>query len=191
MISAARFIVQSRYRDDWLAARQTGVTATAVALAATPAGFEQAVRERRGLSVRTETAEMQFGSEAERHIIQYAHDEFGLLDNDWLIAGVDRRHLGTPDALSVDHTRIGEAKTGSTIPNSVPRIHRDQDLWNMWVTGAYECVHLFNQRVPDGDWFRLGLWEPVVFVVERDDKRIAELVEVAERLMETDNEYPY
>lgn len=134
---------------------------------------------------------MRFGTDAENEIARYAHQEFGILPNDWLIAGENPLHMGTPDGLSLDHTLTGEIKTGGTIPKSVSRQYRDQDQWNLWVTGAEKCAHLFNLRVPDGNGgFRLGLWEPIVFWVERDDKRIAELCEVAERLMEvTEDDY--
>lgn len=185
MIPASRFIVQSRHYQEWLTARTRGVTATAVALAATPAGFEQAVRERLDPTPKIPNEFMLFGSESEHEIMRHAHQEFGILPNDFLIAGLNPEHLGTPDGLSPSHEEIAEAKTGGTIPKSVPRQHRDQCLWNLWVTDANRCLYLFNQRVPaEGGGFRLALWEPVTFWIERDDKRIAELVDVAARLME-------
>ena len=44
MISADRFVANKQYfHQGWLNARRSGVTATQVAKAATPAGFKQAV----------------------------------------------------------------------------------------------------------------------------------------------------
>lgn len=184
MIAADRFIIQSRYEQDWLAARRLGVTATAVAHAATPGGFKAEVEAWHqpswGGSEFTE-----FGNWAERYILEHAHRQYGILPNDWLIAGTNPVELGTPDGLSVDHREIAEAKTGGTIPLSVPRMHRDQCQWNMNVTGAERCLYLFQHRIrtPENT-FRFGLWEPITFWVDRDDQRIGQLKEVAEALME-------
>jgi hypothetical protein len=184
MIPASRFIVQSRDRDEWLEARSRGVTATAVAEAATPSGFASLVAswseppfEGNGYT--------DFGTWAEPYLMRYAHLEHGILPNDWLIAGDMEWHLGTPDGLSPDHVFIGEAKTGGTIPASVPRKHRDQCLWNLHITGAEACLYLFQPRaVADDGSFYLGLLEPITFWVYRDEKRISELVGVAYRVLE-------
>ena len=176
-------MVQSRWYEDWLAERQLGVTATAVAEAATPSGFESLVRswseppfQGNGFT--------DFGSWAERYVMQAARCE-GILPNDWLIRGEVPWHLGTPDGLSPDHTLIGEAKTGRVMPKSPPRKHRDQCQWNMWVTGAERCLYLFQQRAvaSDGSFYLVGL-EPAAWWIDRDEKRIRELVEVADRVME-------
>jgi len=185
MISADRFIIQSRYEDDWLAARRNGITATAVARAATPAGFRDEV-ESWAQPAFTGNEFTDFGNWAERHVLETAHRDYGILPSDWLIAAADNPlWLGTPDGLSPDHTMIAEAKTGGTIPKSVPRIHRDQCLWNMRVTDATRCLYLFQlrQRNDDGT-FRLALWEPITFWVDRDEQRIAELEQVASQLLE-------
>lgn len=184
MIPPDRFIVESRYREDWLEARALGITATAVAEAATPAGFTAHVDswseppfEGNGYT--------RFGSWAERYIMQHAHREYGILPNDWLIRGDVDWQYGTPDGLSPDHTLIAEAKTGGTVPLSVKRQHRDQCQWNMHITGAERCLYLFQQRaVADDGSYYLGLIEPITFWIDRDETRIRELIEVAQRLKE-------
>jgi hypothetical protein len=184
VIPADRFIVQSRYEDDWLAARSQGVTATAVAEAATPSGFQAHVASWSGPPF-TGNQFTEFGNWAERFVLETAHEEHGILPSDWLIAGEVGWHLGTPDGLSPDHRLIAEAKTGGKIPRSVSRQHRDQCLWNLHITGAERCLYLFQHRAvnPDGSFY-FGLFEPVTFWVDRDEARIRELVLVAERLME-------
>lgn len=195
MIPADRFIVQSRYRDDWLDAREGGVTATMVAQAATPSGFDALIRSWSEPPFEG-NAYTDFGSWAERYIIDHAHRVHGILPNDWLIAGDTGWHLGTPDGLSLDHTEIAEAKTGSTPPKSptpsaVKREHRDQCLWNLHITGAERCLYLFQPRAVASDGsFYLGLWEPISIWIPRDETRIRHLISVAERVMEAkENRY--
>lgn len=185
MIDASRFIVRSTERELWLAAREGGVSATTVADAATPAGFRDVVEARRNPVEIVPNEYMLFGTESEPVLMEYAHREHGIIPQDWLIAGDDPRHLATPDGLSVDHKVIAECKTAGTIPKSIPRKHRDQMLWQMFCTGAERGLYVVNSRVPDGHgWFRLGLFEPVTFWLDRDEKRISELVHVASRILE-------
>lgn len=184
MIPADRFIVQARYRDDWLEARREGVTATAVAECATRSGFEAHVRSWSDPPFEGNTF-TEFGSWAERYLMEYAHDEHGILPSDWLIRGDVGWQMGTPDGLSLDHRLIAEVKTGGAVPKSVQRAHRDQCQWNLHVTGAVRCLYLFQLRAValDGSFY-LGLIEPITFWVDRDEARIAELVQVAHRVME-------
>jgi len=184
VISPDRFIIQSRYEPEWLEARTHGVTATAVAEAATPSGYESHVRSWSAPAF-TGNVYTEFGSWAERYLLEHAQQTHGILPSDWLICGDVDWHLGTPDGLSLDHRTIAEAKTGGVIPKSVPRKHRDQSLWNLHITGADRCLYLFQHRaVADDGTFYLGLLEPITFWIDRDETRIAELVTVAERLME-------
>lgn len=193
MIDASRFIVQSRFREDWLIAREGGVTATMVAQAATPSGLAALIRswDEPPFEGNPYT---DFGTWAERYIVDHAHREFGILANDWLIqSAIDPRFLGTPDGLSLDHREIAEAKTGSTPPkslevSSIKREHRDQCQWNLMVTDAERCRYLFQPRATAADGsFYLGLWEPIGIWIPRDEARIAHLITVAEQVMEARN----
>lgn len=188
MIPAERFVVESRWRDDWLEARRQGVTATAVAHAATPSGFAAEVASWSAPSfVGNEYTE--FGNWAERYLLEHAHRVEGILPSDWLIRGEIPWHMGTPDGLSLDHARIAEAKTGGKLPASVKREHRDQCLWNMHVTGARRCLYLFQPRASGPNGYYLGLIEPWTRWVERDDERIEHLVGVADRLMKAKEQF--
>lgn len=185
MIAADRFIVRSSEREAWLDARRPAVTATEVALAATPSGFAEAAEARRHPTEIEANDFMKFGSESEAEIMKTAHREHGILPNDWLIQDIWERHfMSTPDGLSLDHREIAECKTGAKIPKSIPRHHRDQMFWQMSTTGAERGLYLFNQRVPDGrGWFFLGLIEPITFWLDRDDARISELIKVGYQLL--------
>lgn len=184
MIPPERFIIQARHKNDWLAARELGVTATTVAQAATDSGFKN-LTESWDHPAWEGNEYTDFGNWAERYILEHAHRQHGILPSDWLIAGTDPTHLGTPDGLNLDHTLIAEAKTGGTIPKSVSREHRDQCLWNLHITEAERCLYLFQPRAIAADGsFYMALIEPVTFWVERDENRISELRAVAERVME-------
>lgn len=193
MIGPERFVIQSRFREDWLIAREGGVTATMVAQGATPSGLASLIRSWSEPQFEG-NAYTEFGTWAERYIVDHAHREFGILPNDWLIRSADDpRWLGTPDGLSLDHREIAEAKTGSTAPkslevSSIKREHRDQCQWNLMVSGAERCRYLFQPRAtaPDGSFY-MALWEPIGIWIPRDEARIAELVTVAERIMEARN----
>lgn len=187
MIDAARFIETSEHRDAWLAARLPAITATEVAKAATPAGFLEAAAERRNPTVIVPNAYMDFGNDNEDWIARVLKAEFGLFPNHWLIAAEGNPlHMATPDCLSLNHTVIGEIKTGGKEPNAPSRIHRDQMQWQMWCTGAGVGVYAFMLRQDTPNGFMPAWMTPKTWPVPRDDKRIAELVQVAGRLLELD-----
>ena len=184
MIDASRFLVQSRYRDEWLATRLTGVTATTVSAAATPAGFREVVASW-GQPVEP-NGYMTFGSESEHELMRHAHTAYGILENDFLIAAENNpRHLATPDGISPDHRLIAEAKTTGRDWDAPPIKYRRQCQWQMYVTNTERCLLLWNLRVPDdADWFYLGWIEPKTLWIERDETMIRDLTEVADRLLE-------
>lgn len=183
MIPASRFLIRSTEYEGWLEARRNGVSATAVASAATPAGFRETVASW-GESVEVNDY-MRFGSESEAELMRYAHQEHGILPSDWLIAGDNPRHLATPDGLSLDHLTIAEAKTTGKDWTAPPIKYRRQTQWQMAVTGAERCLLLWNLRVPDEHgYFYLGWIEPKTLWIERDDNMIADLTRTADELLE-------
>ena len=182
MIDASRFLIRSTEYEGWLEARRNGVSATAVAAAATPAGFRETVATW-GAPVEPNDY-MRFGSESEAELMRYAHQEHGILPSDWLIAGENPRHLATPDGLSLDHTLIAEAKTTGTDWGDKPPIkYRRQVQFQLKVTQAERCLLVWNLRVPDGDYYRLGWWEPKTLWIDRDDDMIADLTRTADELL--------
>lgn len=190
MIDPQRFLVRSTEREAWLLAREGGVSATTVAEAATPAGFRDVIEQRRNPVEVVANEYMQFGNEAEPHLMGFAHREFGVLPSDWLIAGEVPHHLATPDGLSLDHTVIAECKTtGKDWGEKPPIKYRRQVQWQLHVTGAERCLFVWNLRVPDdAGWFYLGWLDPKFLWVERDEKMIGQLVEVADKILEADDE---
>jgi hypothetical protein len=186
MIPAARFLVESTDRERWLAARAGGVTATMVALAATPAGFKEVAANIGTPDVHVEgNPYFDFGNEQEVEMMRYAHQAHGILPNRWLIASDNPAHLATPDGLSLDHTQIAECKTTGTDWKTPPAKYRRQVQWQLHVTGADSCLFLWQLRVPDDQNYFYPAWlEPKATWIARDDEMIADLIGVADRLME-------
>lgn len=188
MIDHTRFLARSSDRDLWLAARRDGVTATEVANAATPAGFKTALERRSGPQDDIEVNEyMKFGLDNEGWIALWLKDREGIMPNDWLIAA-DPIHQfrATPDGISLDHTRIAEIKTTGKDWGewkSVPIQYRRQVAWQLFVTGATECVFAWLLRAETQGRMIPAWMEPKFVTVERDEKMITELVDVADRLL--------
>lgn len=187
MISADRFIETSDNRDQWLAARRPAVTATEVAKASTPSGFIEAVQERRQPVDLEPNGYMRFGSDNEAWISAFIKREFGIMPNKWLIAAEGNRlHMATPDGLSLDHRRISEVKTGGKLITSPPIQHRRQVGWQFYCTGAEECEYAFMLRTEVNGIFVPAWLEPKVWHIDRDDALIRDLIDVADRLLESD-----
>ena len=187
MIAPERVIETSDNRAAWLDARRPAVTATEVAKAATPAGFLEAVADRRNPVEVEPNGYMQFGTDNEDWIARWLKVEFGLMPNHWLIsAPTNPLHRATPDGLSLDHTVTSEIKTGGTEPKSPSRMHRDQMQWQMHCTGAFFTKYAFMLRSEVNGVFVPAWLEPKIWDVPRDDARIAVLVEVAAQLLLTD-----
>jgi predicted phage-related endonuclease len=189
VIEPERFIARSSDRDAWLEARTHGVTATAVAKAASgPAGFRDQLEARRNPVDIEVNAFMAWGTFMEPVIARWVKDEFGIMPNEWLIASEhDERFLATPDGLSLDHTEIAEIKTMGKPLEKPPLDHIRQMQWQLMVTGAEKCLYAWQLRAEVPGGFAPGWLEPRSVWIERDEKMIADLVTVAERLIgETD-----
>ena len=189
MISVDRFIARSSSREAWLEARTHGVTATAVAKAASgPAGFRDQIEARRNPVDVEVNAFMAWGTFMEPVIADWVKDRFGIMPNEWLIAHESNpRFLATPDGLSHYKPVIAEIKTMGKPLESPPLDHVRQMQWQMFVTGAERCLYAWQLRVESGGVFVPGWLEPRTVWVERDEKMIAGLVMVAERLLEEEN----
>lgn len=186
MITASRFLADSTDRERWNLARSKGVTATAVALAATPGGFKEVAATFGTPDVHVEgNPYFDFGNEQEVEMMRYAHHQHDILPNRWLIAGDIPTHLATPDGLSLDHSLIAECKTTGTDWKTPPAKYRRQVQWQLHVTGAESCLFLWQLRLPDEQGYFYPAWlEPKTTWINRDEETIADLIGVADRLME-------
>jgi hypothetical protein len=186
VISAERFVANKLYFPaGWLLARRDGVTATQLAKAATPAGFEQAVTDYHEDTVIPDNPYMAFGRDFEPVIARTVHTNFGILPNDWLISAEGRpEFLCTPDGLSPDHSLISEIKTTGQDwdEKSIPIAYRRQVQWQLHVTGAERCLFAWMLRLDVGGTFAPAWFEPKTRWVERDEAMIGLLVECANNL---------
>lgn len=186
MIAVDRFIARSSDRDAWLAARAEGVTATQVARAAAGPKALQAELDLIANPVPVEpNMFMAWGSYREHAIGLQMKERYGVMPNDWLVCAegkANRWQLATPDGLSLDHTLIGEYKTGGRAPH-LPANYRRQIQWQLYVTGADACAYAYEQR-HEVDGAFVPAWDLYVELVTPDDKEIRKLVSVAEQLQE-------
>jgi len=189
MIEASRFLA-SKGLDEagWLEARRGGVTATQVARASTPKGFEAEVASWSSPEPVDDNPFMRFGRDAESGIAMWLKDRFDVLPTDWVLCHETvREFMASPDGLSVDHLRIAEIKTtGKPWEDykSAPIGYRRQIQWQLFVTGAESCVFAWMLRSEVGGELVAGWFEPRVEVVGVDPSMRADLVGTAEWLLE-------
>ena len=186
MLSRDRFVVRKdEDYEGWIEARRHGVTATQVANASTPAGFEKAAADFLVEWREPDNPYMKFGRDWEGHIADFVEVEFGVAPNEWLIRGENPRHLATPDGLSADHRRIGEYKTTGKDWETVEKLparYRRQIQWQLHVTGAVECVVAWLVREEVDGEFVPASFSPKTGLVKRDEEMIQDLVVTAGRL---------
>ena len=186
MIAADRFLARSADRAHWLFMRDQGVTATMVARAATPSGFREVIEAFENPRPVEANDVMRWGVERESHIAAVVKERFGIMPNDWLIARdaeQSRWMMATPDGLSLDHKWIGEYKTSGKPLDRIPIHYMRQVQWQLFVTGAERCLFAYEERLDGPDGFVPGL-DVTCQWVDRDEKMIKELVQVAEQLQQ-------
>jgi len=170
--------------DDWVAERKFGITATEVAKASTPKGFEDVVNGYFEPSEIPDNPYMEFGRKAEGPISMWLKSAQDVMPNEWLIAADNPRHLATPDGLSLDHRVISEIKTtGRDFGDKIPIQYRRQIQWQIYVTGAEFCWLAWMLRVETREGsFQPGWIEPKVTKVMPSKDTIEDLVAVADKL---------
>lgn len=192
MISRERFIVsKSADEQGWLDARGRGVTATAVAEAASGAsGFGSVMKSWVSREPVVPNDYMRFGSEAEDWIMA----QLPVPANDWLICSEeDARFMATPDGISDDGTILAEVKTTGTDWGSwakTPIKYRRQVQWQLFVAGeqATSCVFAWMLRESDQFGKFVPAWmSPATVIVERDEAMIEHLKVVATELLKEMN----
>jgi hypothetical protein len=188
MIDSSRFLVSSSDYEKWLEVRATGVTATAVSKAVTPDGFRTVVDQIIRPRPIPDNDYMRFGREQEESLMEKLGTQFDLEPNDWLIArDADemRWQMATPDGLSPDHGLIAEVKTTGRDWGEwsrVPGHYQRQVQWQLYVTGATQCVFGWMLRTTNNGNMVPGWPGPKFVVVERDEALIERLVEVAHNI---------
>lgn len=169
----------------WFDGHEDGVSATEVAtLVRGGAGAWAALRaQKSGVRSTFTNAAMQYGTEREPVIAEFAQMSFGLIPCTLLVAREDQPlYRASPDAISPDGTEVGEYKTTKHDWDSlddVPPRYIDQMFWQMFVTGARKARLVFEPHegfvplYPFPKHFKLGY----------DEARVEELRKIADQFM--------
>jgi len=185
MIPASRWRANKALSfESWADARRSGITATEVANASTPAGFDKTVARYTEPDEPYDNPYMEFGRRTEGPVGLWLKDQFGIFPNEWLISHDNPIYMATPDGISLDHTVISEIKTtGKDFGDKIPIGYRRQVQWQLYVTGAEYCVFTWMLRVEtrDGD-FQPGWIEPKTVTIHPSKDTIEDLIAVADRL---------
>ena len=181
-----RIVADSSDRVAWLRARSRGVTATDAAKLASAASVRAAANEKlygtpgRGFGGSRYT---DHGREREPVIAAWVRREHGIAPSSLLFhAERDERHLATPDGLKVSTAgtlELCEIKTTSKPWRGIPRGYLRQVWWQQYVLGAERTLvvwELHDGFVPVAD--------PQCRWVDRDENQIAQLVRLADLLLE-------
>lgn len=193
MIEPSRFLVQSADYEEWLRVRASGVTATMVGKAHDDKGFREVAAQMANPTPIPDNAYMAFGRDQEPHIIERLTERFDIEGNDWLIASADEAWMmATPDGISPDHSTIVEVKTTGRDwgdYSRVPIYYQRQVQWQLFVTGAEECVFAWMLRAtaPGGSF--IPAWAgPKYVTVKRQPGMIDACIATAHRLYSTRGE---
>ena len=179
--------IRSSSEQEWLEARTRMLTATDMArmMSGGPVVMERVADEKRTPPAPLHpTKALTFGHEREPVMLAQVNKNYGIN----LIHNTDVGHLvsdprmgGTPDAISEDMSYIGECKTFSGIRTEVPKEHYFQCMWNMFIFGAEKCYYIVEEHV---DFVPTDPQNPKVWIIERDDAVIADMVAKAEEFFD-------
>lgn len=188
MISVQRFVANKAIdKREWLAAREGRVSATEVAQAATPKGFEAILNPGPPDENIEENPYVKFGLEQEGPISLWVKEHFGIMPNEWLIESKNNyRYVSTPDGLSLDHKLICEIKTSGKDFGEVgiPIHYRRQVQWQLFTTDSEKCLFAWMLRKEVDGQMVPAWWEPKTLWIERDPKMIDQLIDTANQLIE-------
>jgi putative phage-type endonuclease len=183
--------VASKSLDEagWLAARKTGLSATTMSQAMTPAGYRDVLADWDNNTPVTVNDYMRFGLDSEGWLALWAKEnlEGNLMPNDWLIRHADNPvALATPDGIGLEHDVILEIKTTGKdwgTVGKVPVKYYRQIQWQLYVTDAVECALVWLLREQNEAGVMVPAWlEPKYGFILRDDKVINEMVETSTKL---------
>lgn len=170
-------------RLQWAEAHHGGVSGSTIPKAMTPAGRRNWVGTTFFDSDTSDRMQIYFdyGHRREDEFMgEWIDKRFNVQPNHCLFgADINPLFMATPDGWNERTGDIAEFKTSTTpLPKTIKREHRDQMQWNMMVMESGRCLYVHEQH----DNF-VPVDMPLAQWVERDDERIAQLVEVATGLI--------
>jgi len=177
-----RIVADGRDRVAWLRARSRGVTGTDAAQLAGPGSLDRVARDKLGGSGFTGNAFTDHGRRREPELAGWAGRVYEMIASGALFHAPGRAdHLATPDGLRERDGRLElcEIKTTSSAWRSIPRNYLRQVWWQQYVLGAERTLVIWEQH----DNFVPVAVEPEVRWVDRDDREIAKLIDLADQLL--------
>lgn len=184
------YVESSENHAAWIDAKRGLVTATDVAtLASTStAGWMQLKARKAGQSSSPSNQYMQWGIERETVIAQIMAEKYPWLAANTHLVRLDEdpRFGATPDMLG--DAGLCQIKTSlwkGEKWSEPPQRYIDQCLWEMYVTGLEENILAVEYYEATDDGFRVvdPFSPPHEFLIERDEERIAYLIELAEKFL--------
>lgn len=180
----SRLVTDGTDRIEWLRARARGITATDVAKLSTAKSIDAAAWAKLHGTGFSGNAFTEHGKAREPEIATWVQQEFGILPSAALFhAQEDRRHLATPDGIGMRDDGLlvlSEIKTTNKTWRGIPKNYLRQVWWQQYVLGAERTLVVWEEHrdfVPVGD--------PKTQWVDRDENEIAQLVWLANQLIQT------
>jgi hypothetical protein len=181
---AARIVADSRDRVAWVRARSRGITATDVATLTSVRAIPRAADSKLMGSGFSGNAYTAHGRQREPEIARWVAATHGIQPSTALFhAVVEKRHLATPDGITVDgsgRVTLCEIKTTYKSWRGIPRNYLRQIWWQQHVLGAERTLVVWEEHddfVPVDD-------EPRCVWVDRDETESAKLVGLATELID-------
>ncbi|MGO1543864.1 MAG: YqaJ viral recombinase family protein [Gulosibacter sp.] len=179
---AQRIVCSSDDRDNWLAERRRGITATDAARLATPTSVRAVAADKVHGSSFGGNAFTDFGRSREPVIADWMRQEHGIASCGLLFRAEENpRHLATPDGLAEwgDEVVLAEIKTVNKPWKRIPRNYLRQVWWQQYVVGAERTLFVWERH----ENFVVQDAEPKSVWIDRDDEEIAKLVKLADEVL--------
>jgi len=173
-VHGVAIVASSENRDEWLAARNNGVTATNAGKLASESSIDSILKSKffDGFVGNPAT---EWGLEREPFLVDWA----GFEQNKFLFKSAENsRFMATPDGVRLDKDGIIElcqVKTTGKEMKSIPAHYYRQIQWEMFVMGAARCYFVVEEHQ---DFVPISL-EPKLWVIDRNDEAIASLITLA------------
>ncbi len=178
-----RVVADSADRIGWLRARRAGITATDAARLCSARSVQAVAWEKQHGTAFAGNAYTEHGVAREPELAAWVLANHAIPPNTALFhARQDRRHLATPDGVTIrpnGAVELAEIKTTIKSWRSIPRPYLRQVWWQQHVLGAERTLLVWERHdnfVPVGA-------EPESRWIDRDEKEIDTLIRLAGELL--------
>lgn len=186
-------------KEEWLEARKGYVTATEVAKLARGSSkvWDELRDQKAGLIDALDISHLPaviHGNERETDIAEWVASLDGAekLQHNRALYARDGKYAATPDMVTTDLTVVGEIKTISekrlaSLTQWPTPAYYDQIQWQLFVTGAEMCIFAWEPYLSENGEITPWVPDRGNKLVMRDEKRISELKDIADRFLSGEN----